>query len=41
MLLANGNGIMWNGTGFGVYADMLHTEGKTNYMRGREVAKLM
>jgi hypothetical protein len=40
MLTANGNETMWNGTEFGVYGSVTN-KGKTNYVGGLDIAKLM
>jgi hypothetical protein len=40
MLAANGNETIWNGMEFGVYEHVTN-KGKTNYMGGLDVAKLM
>ena len=40
MLLANGNETVWIGTGFGGCGRVTY-KGKTNYMGGGSIAKLM
>jgi hypothetical protein len=40
MLLANENETMWNGMGFGMYGHVTN-KGESNYMGGRDIAKLM
>jgi hypothetical protein len=40
MLLANGNGTVWIGTGLGVCGRFTN-KGETNYMAGGSIAKLM